>query len=298
MKLDYEGSRRVLEKEIAKPLNMTVEEASHSILLVQSANIESGIRAVSLERGYDPREFTLISFGGASALLMGMVAEQLSIPKVLIPQQASVFSAFGLLMADIRRTRSLTRILPATAANLKEVENIYEQLENEIKEALVLEGGSIEQAIIHKSCDMRYVGQAYEINVPFPEYSRPMDAQTMKKLCASFHLHHRKRFGHSAEEEPIELVCFRVLGILPVRGTKFLPKKEMRGSPLKGHRRAYFGKEKGFMECPIYDREYMNKDYQVEGPAIIEDPITTIVIYPGHRAEVDSMGNNHLSLKH
>jgi len=297
MELDYENSRRVLEREIAKPLNMTVEEASHAILFIQSANIESGIRAVSLERGYDPREFTLISFGGASALLMGMVAEQLSIPKVLIPQQASVFSAFGLLMADIRRTRSLTRIIPAKEADVKEVEEIYHHLAEEIKQALILEGGSIEDAIIQKSCDMRYVGQAYEINIPFPEHSGPVNAQTMEQLNHLFHLDHRKRFGHSAEEEPTELVCFRVLGILLVKETKFLPKGETSGSSLKGHRRAYFGKEAGYMKCPIYEREFMNKDDRVEGPAIIEDPITTIVVYPGHKAEVDLMGNIHLNPK-
>lgn len=297
MQLDDETSRRVLERDIARPLNMSVEEAAHAILLIQSAYIESGIRAVSLERGYDPREFTLISFGGASALIMGIVADQLSIPKVLIPRQASVFSAFGLLMADIRRTRSLTRIMPANETNVKEVESIYRQLENEIKEALVLEGGSIEHAIIQKSCDMRYVGQAYEINAPFPEYSGPVDVQTMKKLCTSFHFHHRKRFGHSAEEEPIELVCFRVLGILSVKNVEFLPKEETSGSSLKGHRRVYFGREKSFIECPIYKREYINKGDLIEGPAIIEDPITTIVIYPGQNAETDLMGNILLNLK-
>lgn len=297
MKLDYESSRKVLEREIARPLDMSVEEAAHAILLIQSANIESGIRAVSLERGYDPREFTLISFGGASALLIGMVAEQLSIPKVLIPKQASVFSAFGLLMADIRRTRSLTRIISANGANLKEFESIYVQLQTEIKEALVLEGGSIENAIIEKSCDMRYVGQAYEINVPFPEHSRAINTQTMEELCHLFHLYHRKRFGHSAEEEPVEIVCFRVLGILLVKEREFLPQKKSSGDPLKGQRRAYFGKNKGFFICPIYEWEYMDEGYRIEGPAIIEDPITTIVIYPGHKAEIDSMGNIHLNLK-
>lgn len=297
MELDVESSRRVLEENIAKPLNMSLEEASHAVLLIQSANIESGIRAVSLERGYDPREFTLISFGGASGLLMGRVAEELSIPKVLIPQQASVFSAFGLLMADIRRTRSLTRIIPARGTSFKEVEDIYRHLENEIKEALFLEGGSIENAIIQKSCDMRYVGQAYEINVPFPESSGSVDARVMEELCALFNLHHRKRFGHSAEEEPIELVCFRVLGILLVKEIPFLPKKKTSAPALKGRRRAYFGKDKGFMECPIYERDDMSKGDHVRGPAIIEDPITTIVIYPGQSAEIDLMGNLHLNLK-
>jgi N-methylhydantoinase A len=297
MKLDHQNSRRVLEKVVAKPLNMGVEEASHAILLVQSANIESGIRAVSLEKGYDPREFTLVSFGGASALLVGGVAESLSISRVLIPAQASVFSALGLLMADIRRTRSLTRIMPAGKIDLEEVEKIYDHLEDEIKQALILEGGSIEQAIIQKSCDLRYIGQAYEINVPFPEHSGLINAQTIEELCNLFHLYHRKRFGHSAEEEPVELVCFRVLGILFVKEMRFLPKKETKESPLKGHRLAYFGREKGFMNCPIYDRARMNQGYQLEGPAIIEDPITTIVVYPEHQAEVDGMGNIILKIE-
>ncbi len=297
MELDYESSRRILEREIAKPMNMSVEEASHAILLVQSAHIESGIRAVSLEKGYDPREFTLISFGGASALLVGMVAERLSISQVLIPKQASVFSALGLLMADIRRTRSLTRIMSAKNINLKEVEDIYAQLEDEIKQALINEGGSIENAVIQRSCDMRYIGQAYEINVPFPNDAGPIHSQTLQELCNLFHTHHRKRFGHSAEEEPVELVCFRVLGILMVKEMQFLPKKETSTPPLKGHRVLFFGKEKGFIDCPIYHREYMNKADQIAGPAIVEDPFTTIVVYPGHRAEVDSLGNLFLKVE-
>jgi N-methylhydantoinase A len=297
MRLDYDNSRRILDLEIAKPLGMSVEETSHAILLVQSANIESGIRAVSLEKGYDPREFTLVSFGGASALLMGMVAQQLSIPKVLIPQQASVFSAFGLLMADIRRTRSLTRIMPAKDMDVNEVDGIYSHLEGDIKQALILEGGLIDHAIFQKSCDMRYIGQAYEINVPFPEYSGTIGKQTIEELCDLFHVHQRKRFGHAAEEEPVELVCFRVLGILPMKEMQFLPKKEFRRFPLKGHRLAYFGKGKGFLDCPIYERDWMDLGFQVAGPAIIEDPISTIVIYPGHQGEMDGLGNIRLDIK-
>jgi N-methylhydantoinase A len=297
IKLDFKSSCQILEQEIAKPLGMTSEEAAFAILLVQSANIESGIRAVSVEKGYDPREFTLISFGGASALIIGMIAEQLSIPKVLIPRWASVFSALGLLMADIRRTRSLTRIMAAKELNLKEVEEIYRRLEEEVKESLFLEGGNLDQIIIQKSCDMRYIGQAYEINIPLPTSSELISKETIEELCHLFHVYHRKRFGHSAEEEPVELVCFRVLGILPIKGIKFFPlKRDKKGLPLKGYRPAYFGKENGYLECPIFEWSEMDLDLKVKGPAIIEDPITTIVVYPGNQAEIDEFGNIHLNI--
>ena len=291
MRLDYEKSRRILERDIAKPLNMTVEEAAHAILLIQSVNIEHGIRAVSLEKGYDPRDFILVSFGGASGLLVGIVAQRLSIPRVLIPRQGPVFSAVGLLMADIRRTRSLTRIIPADGIDLKEINGIYHDLEDEVKRALISEGGSLASMILQRSCDMRYVGQAYEVNIPFSAHSGPIDTRTIGELCSLFHNDHRKRFGHSAEEEPVEFVCFRVLGILPVREIAFPSKRDSEGSPLKGHRRVYFGRDSGFVNCPIYERERMNRGSEVAGPAVIEDPATTIVLYPKHEATVDSIGN-------
>jgi len=291
MKLEYTKSREILEQTIANPLNMTVEEAAHAILLIQAVNIENGIRAVSLEKGYDPREFTLVSFGGASGLLVGTVAKRLSIPRVLIPRQGAVFSAVGLLMADIRRTRSLTRILPLEGIDLKEVDNIYNQLENEVKAALISEGASPDNMKLQRSCDMRYVGQAYEVNIPFINHSRSINNETIEDLRKLFHRSHRKRFGHSADQEAVEFVCCRVLGILPVKEIKFPTKGDSEKSALKGHRVVYFGEDDGFFDSPIYERERMNPDDRIAGPAIIEDPGTTIVVYPKIRAEIDPMGN-------
>jgi N-methylhydantoinase A len=286
----------VLEKEIAQPLNMALEEAAHAVLLIQSVNIEHGIRAVSLEKGYDPREFTLVSFGGASGLLVGNVAQQLSIPKVLIPIQGSVFSAVGLLMADIRRARSMTRITPAKNVNLTLVNEVFSKLENEVKEALVREGGALQNTTIQKSCDLRYIGQAYEVNVAFPDYSATIDAGIIDKTVTRFHGEHRKRFGHAAEDEPVEFVCFRVLGILPVREISFPKGKDFEKTALKGQREAYFGKERGFINCSVYERENMSAGSQIKGPAIIEDPATTIVVYPDNTAVLDEMGNVVLNI--
>lgn len=185
----------------------------------------------------------------------------------------------------------MTRIIPADGIDLKEVNGIYHDLEDEVKRALISEGGSSDTMILQRSCDMRYVGQAYEVNIPFSAHSGPIDARTIGELCSLFHNDHRKRFGHSAEEEPVEFVCFRVLGILPVREIAFPSKEDSQEDPLKGHRRVYFGRDSGFVNCPIYERERMNRGYGVAGPAVIEDPATTIVLYPKHEATVDSIGN-------
>ena len=275
---------------------MTIEEAAYSVLLVQSVNIEHGIRAVSLERGYDPREFALISFGGASGLVAGKVAERLSIPRVLIPNKGSVFSAVGLLMADIRRTRSMTRITAAEKIDLSAVNQVFTKLEAEVKEALVREGGDPGTLKIYKSCDLRYVGQAYEVNVLFPDYSGLVNADNINEACARFHREHRRGFGHAAEKEPIEFVCFRVLGVLPVKEISFPKGRVNKRQPLKSQRKGYFGSDMGFVDCSVYERENIGVDNEIKGPAIIEDPTTTIVVYPTHTASVDSMGNVILNI--
>jgi N-methylhydantoinase A len=297
MDLDYEASRRILERDIAKPLGMSIEEAAYAILLIQSLNIEHGIRAVSLEKGHDPRDFILVSFGGASGLLVGLVARQLSIPKILIPRQGAVFSAVGLLMSDIRRTRSLTRIAAKQNIDLIEVNRIYDQLEEDVRQELISEGGQYEDMVLQRSVDMRYVGQAYEVHIPCPNHTGSITAGAVEDLVHLFHDDHRSRFGHSAEDEPVEFVCFRVVGVLPVQELTFPAKRELPQPELRGERKVYFGAEYGHIGCPIYEREKMKKEYQVVGPAIIEGLDTTIVVYPDQKAESDTMGNVVLSAK-
>jgi N-methylhydantoinase A len=296
MTLDDRLSRRIFDKEVARPLGMNVEEAAYAVLFIQSLNIEHGIRAVSLEKGYDPREYTLVAFGGASGLLVGMVAGQLSIPTVLMPRHNGVFSALGLLMADLRRTRSLTKIMPLQGSDLAEIKAIFAGLERDLRQSLAAEDLPQESIVLHSSCDMRYIGQAYEINVPMPEPFRTIEARSIEGLLEQFHRDHRKRFGHAAAEEPVEFVCFRVVAGVPVKKISFPPMSTPnKTASLKGYRRVYFGKETGFVNCPIHAREDLKEN--VVGPVIIEAPDTTIVVFPGQTAEVDAYGNIVLHTK-
>ena len=156
---------------------------------------------------------------------------------------------------------------------------------------MISEGASADSMNLLRSCDMRYVGQAYEVNIPFSNPSRSIDKETIENLRKLFHRSHRKRFGHSADQEAVEFVCFRVLGILAVKEIKFPAKGSSEKSALKEHREVYFGEDDGFVNSPIYERERMNPGDRIAGPAIIEDPATTIVVYPKIRAEIDAMGN-------
>lgn len=297
MVLDFDTSRKVLEEKIAKPMKISVEEAADAILLIQAVNIENGIRVVSLERGHDVREFVLVGFGGATGLLVGRIADRLSIPKVVIPSSSAVFSAIGLMMSDIRRTRSRTKIMSFKDPDLKDLNSLYFELDAEVKKALANEGGAEGEIFTYWSSDIRYLGQAYEVNVPFPDDTGLINSGTIRKLQSRFHGAHLKKFGHSAENEPVEFVCHRVLGILPVKGI-VLPHIKASSEPaIKGHRRIYFGKEFGMFDCPIFERERMGVGEELVGPAIIEDSITTTVVYPSQKAEVDPMGNIIMTTK-
>lgn len=291
MKLDFERSHHVLREKIAEPLNMSVEEAADAILKIQAVNIEHGIRAVSLEKGHDPREFILVAFGGASGLLVGRIAKRLSIPKVIVPRSGAVFSAVGLMMADIRRTRSKTKIVSFQDPDLDDLNTLYHELEDDVRQALINEGGTAEEMVLQRSCDIRYVGQAYEVNVAFPDQSGAINSDVIKELRKLFHEDHRRKFGHSAEEEAIEFVCHRVLGILPVKDLS-LPVIDPTSEPaLKDLRSIYFGKELGKLKCPVCERGKMSDGEELVGPAVIEDSITTTVIFPGQKAEIDAVGN-------
>jgi len=294
MKLEKAMADSVMRAKIADPLGMSTEEASYAAFLLQSVNIVGGIRAVSLERGYDPRDFVLVSYGGASGLIVGLIAPQLSIDRVLVPRYTGVFSALGLLMADIRCTRTITRILPICGISSADMEEIFQELEGEVRKALRVEVGAEQDIRMERSCDMRYIGQAYEINVPFPDFlgsSGTPATLVMESLCHQFHSLHEKGFGHSARGEPVEIVCFRVVGVVPGKEIELSRGRFLSTCSPKGHRKSYFGKERGFLDCSVYEWGEIVPGFLIRGPAIIEDPVTTVIVYPGQHAELDRLGN-------
>jgi N-methylhydantoinase A len=218
----------------------------------------------------------------------------MGIGRILVPVHPSVLSALGMLMTDVVYTRVTTRVVAARGADGAAVEAWYRELEAPLVEALRAEGVDPDRILLERACDMRYHGQAYEVSVPLPG-RRADGAVDVAALVARFHDGHRTVYGQADPREPVELVNFRVTGVGLVPKASLRPRPDAAGragAPVpKGERAAYFGAGAGWLRCPVFERHGLDPGAQVAGPALVEEPGATIVVYPGHRAAADAFGN-------
>jgi len=289
MKINFEAARLSIIERIAKSLNITLEEAAQGIITVVNANMVRGIRRVSVERGYDPREFSLVCFGGAGPVHGVEMARSLDISEVIIPKNPGIASAFGMLSADVRHDYVQTYIIHTKKAQVKDLISIYRDLENKGIEQLTEEGFSKRSMVLIGSADMRYVGQAYELSVPVK--NGELTQEDIIEVTKLFHNLHYKAYGYSREKEEVEFVNLRVvaLGKLP---RLRLPKERVitKGSPeVKGYRDVFF--ESRYIKTPIYERDEMLAGHKIQGPTIIEQLDSTTVIFPNQTATIDEYGN-------
>jgi N-methylhydantoinase A len=295
--LDPDAARAAIRERIGRPLGLGEAEAALAVVRVQVAGMVSGIRAVSVEQGFDPREFALLPFGGAGSLYAGLIAEEMGIGRLLAPLHSSVLSALGMLMTDVKYTRVTTRVSAAQDADGGAVERTYRDLEAGLTEALRAEGISPDRMLLERSCDVRYHGQAYEVSVPVAGAADgPVD---VGRLVARFHSEHRRSYGQADERQPVELVNFRVTGVGLVTKARLRPRAA--GGPAetpspKGERAAYFGEGRGWLRCPVFERHALGAGAELLGPVLVEEPGATVVVYPGYRAVADALGNLHVTV--
>ena len=267
---------------------MDADAAALAIVRVQVAEMVIGIRAVSVERGWDPRDFALLPFGGAGSLWAGLVAEDLGLDRIFVPIEPGVLSALGMLLSDVKYTGVATRLMDTATATAASLEPIYEALERDLRRELGGEGMDPDAIRFERSCDMRYRGQAYEINVPVPEVAAHAMVAAM---TGAFHARHRSLYGQAAEGDPVEFVNYRVTGIGAIRRPELKPREGGPGRALpKGVRRACFPGA-GWVETPVFGRADLAPGTGLSGPALVEEPGATAVVFPGHRLEVDPLGN-------
>jgi N-methylhydantoinase A len=292
MRLNPELAQKVIEERLCGPLKMDLITAALGIVQVANANMVRGIRVVSVERGYDPRDFTLIPYGGAGPLHAVALAKELKIPKVLVPPIPGIFSAMGMLISDIRHDFVLTRIFPAHKVKPEEVEVIFQNLTEKALEMLRKEGVKEEDTVILKYVDVRYVGQSFEIRINFE--AEQCTETNLKELVQSFHREHERRYGHKDLIAPVELVNFRVEGIgtrEPIH-LKEIPSgsEQPFSESLKSIRKVYFEESQAFLDTKIFERERLLAGNVMEGPAIIEESNATTLIHPGMVGKVDRYG--------
>lgn len=278
-------AREAVETHIAKPLGMSAQEAAWGIVTVLAANCTTAMRMITVERGYDPREFTLAPFGGMGPAVAGRIAGELGIGKILAPRDPGTFSAWGMLVADVRQERSLTKLTPLDGVEPAAVEALFAGLEEQVIADLEAENFAREKIAIQRHAGMRYRGQSYEVTVPVGPLR---DAADIAAMTDAFHAAHKRRYGHMAANETIEIVTVKVVGagmIGKPQMPEFPPGSSAPPKPAAS-RKAFFG-EAGELETPVYLRDALQPGAEITGPAIVEEKTSTIVIYPGQNARVD-----------
>jgi N-methylhydantoinase A len=292
LKLNAAKSHEAIERKIARPLHMTVEQAAYGAYLIAASNMIRAIKAVSSERGRDPRQFALVGFGGNGPLFSAVMAETLMIGKVLIPPSAGVFSSFGLLYSDVEYHFTRTRKSLLSELDPGSLDAILFALEGEASGRLSEDGFGAEQIEISRSAALHYQGQSFELEVAIP--AGKLDWAKLVALEEAYGVEHEKTYGHRASSgEPVELVTLKVIGRgIPetsraaLAGRAELPKRLEIAKPV---RKAYFGPKHGWVDTRVVNRADLSREHR--GPCIVEEYDSTCVVPPGWTARLDRYGN-------
>src|SRR5262245_49268708 len=287
-----------IAERIARPLNLSVEAAAYGMLEILNNTMAGAIRAISIERGYDPRDFVLLACGGAGPLHAGRLAELLQMPTVIIPRYSGVLSTLGLLHSDIKNDYVRTVLQRHNAFDLTALNTAYHDLETQARAWLSAEGIALAAQRLERFADLRYANQGYEITVPVPD--GPVTATTLAQTIATFHQEHQRLYTYASPELPVELVNLRVSASGPARPFVLKPLLATPDMP-RSHpttRAVYFPDAGGFVSCPVYEYAALPPGVRLTGPAIIIQDLSTVVVQPQHQVHLDGYGNLIMTIPH
>ena len=290
LELDAEGARRAIEERCAVPLGLDVVAAANGIVEIANAAMVNALHLISVQRGYDPRDFVLVGFGGAGPLHANALARDSEMPTLVVPVAPGIFSATGLVGTDLKRDASVTLLRRLEELDAQEVERVFGELEAAGSKELAAEGMAAEQVDFLRQIDIRYVGQSFELTIPLE--GRAFDVRDAQKLGERFHSEHARVYGFSAPAEPVEVVSLRLttVGRIEKPAPRRLEPAVGRPEP-KAHRQVFFAEADGFVDCPIHERYGLGAGATLEGPLVIEELDSTVVVHPGYGVEVDRWGN-------
>jgi N-methylhydantoinase A len=281
IRLDRGRAEAALEP-VARRFGLSLIDAAHGVVEVTNASMLHALRLVSVQRGYDLREFALIAYGGAGPLHAGALARECGIGRVVVPAHSGAFSALGCLVSPLRYDAVQTHRAGLEAWDAKVVGDRFRALEAQCLRPLRDEGHALDRVLVSRGVDLRYVGQNYELEIPWGDGS-------LAGLRAAFEQRHRQLYGY-ATGESVECVNLRVVArVMPEALVMASPPAAGPPEPL-GHQPAYF-RETGRVALARYDRGALAPGARLEGPALVEDEWSTTVVYPGQRCAADALGN-------
>jgi len=294
--LDGGAARRAVGA-LADRLGMDVVDAAAGIVAIGAASMANSVRAVTTERGLDPRDFTLFAYGGNGPLHISLVARELGIRRVVVPPFPSVFAALGMLMADVRLDVVQTEVRSVSGTTAAELESALVLLEAECAERLRSSAVGFDTLRFVRAADMRYIGQEHTVTVTVPRAGPHDDLSALK---AAFDAAHGERYSHNAPDEPAQIVSLRVSaigGLAKPRLAELAPGgSEPPPDAATGRRPVVFAVDGGAVDTPVYHRDRLAAGNRIAGPAVVEEDTTTVLLRPGDALEVDGLGNLLLSI--
>ncbi|MDR0840885.1 MAG: hydantoinase/oxoprolinase family protein [Christensenellaceae bacterium] len=299
MQINYDKCRAMMQEKVAGRMGLSVEKAAAGIFRIVNQSMADATKVVSVQKGYDPREFALVSAGGACSIHACKIAEEVGAKQVIVPMAASVFCALGMLESDIRldNVRSFSGVIPGL--DLDGFNAVIASTEKTALAELLSEGVQREDVSLERYLDIRYVGQHHEVTVPMPS-GRAITAEHVEEIAATFHAAHERLYSYSTPETPMEIVNLRVTGVGHVAKTTL--EKQAAGShseseAIKNERELYFEEYGDWRRVPVYDRGKLYVGHKIAGPAVIEERITTVVVHPNWNARIDEFGNIVMEVK-
>lgn len=292
MRLAVDLAWQAIKEHVADALGLTVEDAAAGIIRIVNANMAKGISVKSVERGYDVREFTLVAFGGAGPLHAVELAAEMNIGTVIVPPLAGNLSAFGLLVSDARHDFVQTMVRSVSELDYDRINEAYRSLEEKGVAQLAAERFRPSDMYIVWSADLRYEGQSYELNVEIDRKER-LGPGDIAQAVARFHALHQKFYAYSSEAEMVEFVNLRVTAVGRTPPVTLREEPLVSGGPeraFKGRRPVYF-EGSGFVDTPVYERDLLLPGQEINGPAVIEETLSSTLLTPGTRCTVDAYRN-------
>jgi N-methylhydantoinase A len=279
IKLDPTLARQVMQEKLAERLRLSLQQTAAGILRISEAKITGAIREISVERGFHPKDFALLAFGGGGGFVATGVARELGVPKAIVPLGPANFSALGMLMVDVVHDFAQTYVTELERADVVTISDIYADLMRRGQEALARDGFRAKDHMFVRSAELRYQGQEHTVNVPVP--GSDLTADDIAKIAEAFNAAHLVHYGHRMED-PVEIVTLRVsaIGLLPRPTLPLLAKGTGNTQRArKGSRPVYQPLRDDFADYTVYERGRLLHGDRVDGPAIIEEPSATTVLH-------------------
>ena len=296
MGLDRNSAEKAMAR-IADPLGLDIVEAAAAVYRIVNTNMVGAMRAVSVMRGIDPRDYTVIVGGGAGGTHAAKIAEELAIGRVVCPQIAGGLCAFGMLVADVRHTHLTTYPSDTTRFDPVRINEIFARMEDQAVSELTAQGFAPEQITLSRAADAKYPYQINEIMIPVPD-GELGDGQAAE-IAATFHDEHERLYTYCVRDMSVDLNAWRVFatGRLP----ELTPSRTRRlgagnGSVVKETRKVFFSEVDGYVDTPIFDGESLEIGTAIDGPAVAELPTTTLVVFPSHQLVVEEGGNSVITI--